>query len=880
MKRLLIFTIIIALFAAAPASAQVHDEDTSIRVLGFEQFDTNNDGQPEQAKIICNCISERDEIIVVDTARDMQPSDRWSTGTDMRNDIWLYDAYGDGTVNLIQVFTQDENGNAVARFYDDVDGDGVIEHRITRNGVQISESEFWSAEVTAQGDWFRPDGQPNLNVEVLVDMPFYYGGFEFFYGVITRNWIANDGRPDAIYRLVDENDDGIADYFHKQLLAELQTSSAFGKGGLNVNIGGYTSEQIETALLWPFLDFRATPNARGLRYFDVTPTFLVDWNSSQLQGYILPGYPIESGLHINSIAPIVPNELSYPNLEAPHAYYDLAENRNDQPDLNIRILMPNVAPNSPDQTAFKEVRYSWAQTSVESLQWDYKFGTMGNHPFDTVYEVGDLMMQMVPYEELPTWVIERPWNLTTFVVRESGGNQSSEGIYDWTPREGVNPIQAQNPSRAAINASTEFLTGDRIEPPYDIFDSIAVGMRGEYLFARPTTMQMYFSPITQRLHMVNAEWGLANIDDTYRVISTNMNEDAYLDAWHQIDREGVVSSLYHLHDYLIFADQSGLRIKAVDLPPALFETSPPTDHETWRTLGDQLSLFQPDELVRLDDFGQMFNSANGPVWNMKGVLLKNLRLTPYGMRLVIEIEDGYTSYSELRGLNVSNYPPGDYVIEWDLENGLAISPLSPAELELQPDWVAFSRQTLRILDSTRVNVRVANQGMQDVYGATLALYELDGDERILVDQAEFDIYNNDTEEITLIWTPRTSGDRSLAFEIWLPEDYANNPPPRTKLVLNAWARQDAGLPPFNPLAQAEEDEDTASTPVTVESEKILATNTVMTVSVEPLLRVSSSKFLSLNGVHPLNGVLIIIMLASIATIGLSLFWLITREQTI
>ena len=71
------------------------------------------------------------------------------------------------------------------------------------------------------------------------------------------------------------------------------------------------------------------------------------------------------------------------------------------------------------------------------LDWDFGLSLTGSNPITSTVTFGEYPVQMVPHDDLPSWVVTRPWVNATLVATEGRPYKSSEGIYEWSTLEGV-----------------------------------------------------------------------------------------------------------------------------------------------------------------------------------------------------------------------------------------------------------------------------------------------------------------------------------------------------------------------------------------------------------------------------------------------------------
>jgi hypothetical protein len=719
------------------------------QVLAFHQVHLGGSAGPDEAIIDCSCMTAHDRILVYDPYGDMVASSNWRIGTNISDSTWIIDVGARGRASLIIQFatTKDQQ---TASLYDDVTGNGEVSYHLDQARVIVDESPYWTVRVTASPRWFLPDGQPNLNIHVLMDGPFP-NAFAFLGASDAARLMHHDGVPDFDFTMWQNTHTGIANYALSRLLDKVSPRSGIGRSRLWVNVGRLPSQVPDTALLWPFLAYRPPSSAVAVRAFMQVPQVSVDWSQGVITGFALPGYPAINGYWINDTTAILPHQTNDISFEAPHAWYNLAQDNSVNPDLNIRIFDNPGAP-------WQEIRYSWIQFNQGTLEWDYKLGMMGSVPITTVVNFPDFKLRMVPYAQIPYWVTSHTWDLNTFVAREGGKVQDSEGIYYWTPWNGVNPIDPNNPSTEAYLAATAYLSGDSLDTPARYFTSIPVGYRGEYNLTRPLRPMLYFSPIDRRLHLLNAERGLLNVDGVYSVTYRN-DGGAFLDQWSEWKGKKLVQSLYKAGQYLVYAGPNGIVVKRTAARNATFETLPPRNHAEWVRLGSQLTSQGP--VPAATDFRAMFNQFRGPaVYIPNAQPQEYRRLDSNGFRFVFTLRR-----STLVGagglLPARTLAPGTYVFIYDGHAEIAL--LTPPAVTATLTMGAFTQ-----LRSGTITVVLHNTGLQDT-SATLDIWATSssGKPAHLIIAQPAVILGDQSLTLILGWAPSTGGPWTLLPQLKL-----------------------------------------------------------------------------------------------------------------
>lgn len=570
---------------------------------------------------------------------------------------------------------------------------------------------------------------------------------------IVERYLLHDGVPDVSFELRDSDFDGVPEYYLVRLLADIPARYSVGRTKLYFNAIGTESKTPPSAYFWPFLHVQPPSASSALRYFDLIPGASINWQTSSILGFFLNGYPIGEGYHINSTQSIQFGEVSEADFEVPHAYYDLAANNDAFPELNIRLFRVLSMP-------WQEIRFSWNQFNPGTLLWDFKLGLMSDHTIEEVVDFDGFGLRMIPYQRLPSWVTEREWKLTTFVAREGGRRESSEGLYAWTPWSGADPVSPANPSAQALLASNAYLTGATAAPPYEYFTDIWDGYRGEYNLIQPSRPTLYFSPIDRRLHLYQAQRGICNLGQGRYVVYGNTNGDEYLDHWIYIESGQVRGQLYATDSYLLLTCDSMLVLSNVNVPLSAFETLPPRNHAEWLALGRRLEEYHTD--FAPNDFAGMSAQFGGPQWRVEGASLRGLRPDDGGFRFVLGLQPGFTTGAS-GGLDVGELQPGEYVVTAS-EGAFSVQPLTPAQPEVVPGTLGINNPTPQALESLRLEAVLHNAGLEDQSDLTVRAYADGPDEAWQpLGTTTITLLAGQSVPVGFDWTPRRAGEWRLAL---------------------------------------------------------------------------------------------------------------------
>ena len=704
--------------AILPAPGPVYADSAPV-VHQVRQQDIDNDGQPDLAIIEASFATEHDLIYVADQGDDMAWSANWRSATDFLNDIWLYDIGGDSTIQLIVVFTN-ENGRAAGYLYDDRDGDGQVSHERNGTTVEILESPYWTSRIVSESDWLLSDGRINLAVNIELDGP-HRPMLDRMPQDYVDEWLQHDGSVDISFEQATDAD-GIATYAITRLEADSPPGEGFQRTRINSN-DRRTPVSPHDVAFFPFLAIppdRQEPTYARLRYFDLPPNIHVDWEHGKVDSVVLDGYPIGHGWHANDDQYAIRGQMNDVSFESPQAYYDLANENDAFPELHIRLFTrPPRDPNMyflPGMTTipWQVVRYDWRLLPDPGrLVWDFKVGVAGNHMIDSLVRLGDTSFRMVPFNELPWWVTERDWKLTTFVAREGDGYDSSEGIYEWEPDAGADPIRA--PDRfvfEARDAAFGYMLGTREEKPDAYFQTTYPGFRAERRFSGPDRPYLYFSPVDKKFHLRGAEAGIWTIDDSRSIRYSDLDGDGYLDRWQYLEDGEVRRELIRLARHLLYTDDHQISLKAVDVAHSILETVPPRNEEEWREQSQFLQANLPS--FAPEDFTAMFDQVPGRTWRVRGGTMRDVRPDGSGYRFVLSLEQGFRVRGR-SGPNLGGLTAGSYLVTYG--ESFSVEQSVPAALSATLAPIALTS-----LQINEVPINLRNDGLEDVIEATVDLW--------------------------------------------------------------------------------------------------------------------------------------------------------------
>lgn len=729
----------------------VKQSDKPIQVFGVAQQDLDGDHLPDVTIIDCSFATERDQVLVYDRTGNMQDGNRWEEMTDFEDDIWIFDAGADGSAQLIIAFAL-EDGNQTAYLYVDDNHDGQVSYELNGKEVYSTDSPHWLMKVVAQGAWLLPDGRHNPNITMFVDGTIIHLT-QAFVALAKGEWtdenLKTDGKIDWEKEIGDQDSDGEADYHLTRLLTEIPDHFNAYRSQLLVDKDLRPAVPYTNSVFWPLLI--GSLGAESGLYFDHPPVVTVDWETGSIDRAGILGFPTEQGYHIMSSAPTWQkgrvNDVLFEN---PLAYYDLANDLDHSPELLIRVVHPiwlNSIPSRPIPADMLHVEYTWDQNN--DGKWDYVVSGAGRKPILQTIDFPDFAIRTVPYEKLPSWASGETWDAAFFVVGEAGGRGDNESLWVWD-------FAAPPPN----NLESTYLSGYSDAPPPGIFQKIQVGYRGEYSLEYFRQPLLYFSPIDRKLHLVNSQEGVWNLDGEHEIRYVNTLPDDYVDAWQYFAGGMLQRRLISTSDHLVYSGENEIVIKNARVAPALFKTLPPRDHQEWSHLGQLLAQHQRD--FAPDDFKAMVEQFSGPALHLEGASLRNFRHAVGGFRAVLDLQEGFRVLSDPDGLLNSLNPPGEYLLEYH-GSEYQLHPMTPASLSLGDSFHDLQVGNFTELGWASLGVEIRNRGLQDLFDLPVCAVLLGPNSETMVISDTLELVPGEGHaNFTWDWLPPAAGEWDLS----------------------------------------------------------------------------------------------------------------------
>jgi hypothetical protein len=699
-------------------------------------FQAATSEQPAHSVITCPFAGNNDDhIIVYDRGGDMRDTGDWRTATDFENDLWVFDAGGDGKANLIIDFHRDGT-SLVGDLYDDRDGDANVEYQFEDGRPVITESRYWTVRVVAEDGWWEKDGKVNFNLDIFIDGMVF--AMPILVPEIYEKVTKHDGTPDQIIIISDEQQDGYPDLEIRRILS----ADAYNVvKAIVMKDYGATPVRPQHLLPWPYLGSEhglvRTPNS-------FPPPLQIRWNSSSIKfiGEFVASR-VDNSRFIYSHTPFHKEDIINANFENPFDFYDLAGMHDGYPDLQIRFETYHAYdPTFQDGTSklpSTMVRYSWDRE--HDHLWDYKVTLTGHYAVDAIVQYGDYKLRSVPHEDTPYWVMSRSWPTAHFVQSEQG-YASSEGIYTWD----------------TLRVRDGYLSGWETKPDLQEFENIEQGFRGEYTMNLNAQPYLYFSPIDRKLHLLNAQKGLWNIDGIREIRYSNLGGE-YINEWLLFEGDEQIKSLRTIEDYIISTENNNVELINTAVEPAIFTTLPPRNASEWSNLDVQLT--ENERSFDPTDFGAMVAQFSGPTQRVSQASIKDFRLLADGFRFVLELEPDFrVDGDDLLGL--AGRQPGRYIISYD--GSLSVTPTSPMSLVVE-----LPATTLPQLQRSALQLSLRNDGLEDAPSLALDIQAIAPDGQVTIIMTEtVTLLAQSPRTLNIPWAPAQSGTWRLMPRLHYP----------------------------------------------------------------------------------------------------------------
>ena len=735
--------LIVGLMLVAP-SQPARAQSNSVCRQEAEYQDENADGQPDAMVFSCQFAPDtQDQLTVYKQSGSINKDLPWQNNIAFENETWVFDHGKKGNASLIILFRKEE-GSLVAELYDDRNADGEVAYSVKNGKVEITENPFWTVQVLAPDGWWIREGSLNYNLHIRVD-----GDVEgMFMMEAYRNSLETDGKPDYDIKIYDQNNNGNPELDERRILTDwlqeavgLQTQMMVNWEDDELPISGGFS-------LWPFLDL-AHEQASGSRVdkgYQITPPPIKFSPSSgriEAVGEFVASRGGETNCFYYSAIPWVAGKINETDFESPFCFYDLAQDGDRVPELQIRAeYWPPYDKNFQKgyvSEAYESIRYSWDQENSQT--WRYAVGLVGRHLIDSTVTFGDMEVLSIPYEEFPGWVTGRDWDMAVF--SEFTGKQywTSEGNY-YVSYPGTLKYE-------------DYFTGHSENKPSPVYEP-DVNFRMEWAMDHNSQPYLYFSPLDQRLHLLGAGGGAWKVDENHTIQYQNLSGGDYIEQWVSVVDGQPEKSLIVLNNFIMLEEKNTVSILLSESPKSRFTTLPPTNHQEWEKLGADLEPVEPD--FAPDDFKSMVEQFSEIPNSIIGASLRDFRMQTAGFRFLLKLDDGF----EVNGedlLDLKDVASGEYVVNYD--GVFQLKPLTPAAIQVI--FASSSSMDLpTALTGHNLKVMLQNSGLEDAHRVMVTTRMVGPNEETLASNMQIlPVLAGEDAAVYIPWTPPAAGNWTI-----------------------------------------------------------------------------------------------------------------------
>jgi hypothetical protein len=691
-----------------------------------------SDGTLIGRDIHCSCLTGDDHIVVWRLDGTTPISPLLSEPSDFDGTLWLIDIANRGLNSIALLFSRSD-GQLIAEVYQDQDGDDRVAVSGSGSSARIVEPGTWSIRVVAVDGYWQHDGRlaPNLNLLVDDHIAASFGS------EVYENLLKNDGVLDFAIRVRGPRQNDPRSYDWRNVYTPISESSGILRTTLMVRESGQ-EPTFAPQFPWYFLGNRV---GMVKPYGESFPPIQVDTQERKIA--IVGEFVASRGSDLNwftySLIRVEPDVLTEPNFESPFAYYDLAEDHDSVPELQVRVdrtLVEDPFRSSPigEDRPVQQIRYSWDQDN--SQNWSYKLGLLGSHDVEGSVVFPEFALRTIPYHEVPRWVTQQTWDIATFVAAE-GPLWTSEGIYDWDPDDSVN----------------RYYSG--LSESIGSFDAqITQGLRGELARSLHDKPWLYFSPVDQQLHLANAESGRWNIDGNSELRYLNSAGGANFDGWQRWTNGILTAQLYRIPGGLLYSDDRETLLLQADIPTESFRTLPPTNHDEWLRLGGQINRNRRD--LEPGNLRAMFDQFGGSPRLLAAGQLTGFERTGAGVAFIVRSDDDATR-NALAAL--SGRDPGQGLQRISIEgHRVDVSPVTFAE-----PIISIAVEQKGPLQTVPVRITITNSGTLDLTNAVLDVRAVRSDNRFenVLGLQTVDMTGRDELILSFPWAPGQPGTWTL-----------------------------------------------------------------------------------------------------------------------
>lgn len=666
---------------------------------------------------------------------------------------------------MVRFSRPDTASPARAEVYDTPTGLDYLPLRILGNEVEYDSRYLPTLVFTAPDGWWVRNGKVNYNLTIEVRGPIYAmwgSGYNKQSGPTGWTTLMRRGEPAVRINVHDEDNDGFPDWDLRTMIPSFP-----GRGYLRTNYAERrcsTPHTFEPGVVpqWPFV---ALDGGFEQPVGQLRAPIVVDWDQGKITHFseLVTVRSQNCAYAIYAINPLALNELNTLSFETPFAFYDLSGQGRGYPNLILRTerypandpwstgIEPAIQRGRPLPRDYQTIRYSW-RNQVGDGNWDYKLEVLGSYQYtdQTSIAGGLAKVDAPPYDSFPSWVVERPWPVAVFVDTEQQSYRSSEGIYDWSPR--------------ALGLA--YVVGWDDKPSDAPFTNVAKSLRGEYRTTREAALQLYFSPIDNRLHLLGAEGGFWKLSDTELLRVHNLDQGDHINGWtreRHIEQQPaiILEALYALPHHFLYSGQDTVELRRADYEPASLVTLPPSDAASWRTFIAQIVPLT-DQRRDPEQMRSWPEAFSGTTSTIHGVALRNVRHIDDGFRFVLELQPDFrVSGPDL--LKIGKLEAGRYVVTYD--GDYEITPLTPPQIELSMSEADSESSLVRGIPG-ELTFTLRNVGTQDVETLKVMAVAIGPqNQQIEIGEQTAPALSGKPEKVAFTWSPPVPGTWALQIVV-------------------------------------------------------------------------------------------------------------------
>lgn len=486
----------------------------------------------------------------------------------------------------VALMTDPVTGVARAEVFDAPEGTTFVPLRVEGDRAVILAEARKALELTAPNGWTTPDGRPRYEYDVRV-----FGGVRAMWG--SEAWLTEvSAEEESVFiKVRDGEPNGNPAWDLRQLLPPFGT-----RGYIRVN---YAEAKCDTPVevlpsvspQWPLVTagggYEQLPGT-------LRPPIVVDWERARVTHFseVVTVRNQNCSYSFYSIAPLAGDAATAANFETPFAFYDLSGQGTGYPNLVLRteyypagdrfstVIAPIVQRGRPVPEPIQWIRYAW-RSGLGDGHWDFQVEVLGNYRFADVTSIagGEVDILAPAYETYPEWVLDRSWPIVTFIDTEGASYESSEGLYEWSPR----------------GVGHEYFLAGGARPDLSGMGELPVGFRGEVRASNAAPVELYVSAIDGRVHLLGMEYGVWRLDNGRSVVLEDLSGDGRVDAWSLVSAEAerqvapataagepsTVAELVVGDSHAVTADGDGVRIWRATVPADEPPFQPPRDASSW-----------------------------------------------------------------------------------------------------------------------------------------------------------------------------------------------------------------------------------------------------------------------------------------------------------